>query len=87
VRYLGYTNEFGEAFRSFIPKSLVTASYIVASGKMPLSETVKSSKLIRVAPTAAGLILIPFLPILLDYPIDLALDKTIRPVLDKFFKE
>jgi hypothetical protein len=32
LRYLGYANELGEAFRSFLPKSVVVASYVVASG-------------------------------------------------------
>ncbi|XP_034942956.1 mitochondrial fission process protein 1 [Chelonus insularis] len=31
VRYLGYTNEVGEAFRSIVPKSVVWISYIIAS--------------------------------------------------------
>ena len=31
VRYLGYTNEFGESFRAFIPKSVYLGSYAVAS--------------------------------------------------------
>ncbi|XP_053972510.1 mitochondrial fission process protein 1 [Hylaeus volcanicus] len=32
VRYLGYTNEVGEAFRPIIPRSVVWLSYLVASG-------------------------------------------------------
>ncbi|XP_066589666.1 mitochondrial fission process protein 1 [Prorops nasuta] len=32
VRYLGYANEVGEAFRSIVPKPVVWFSYIVASG-------------------------------------------------------
>eukprot|EP01059_Diplonema_ambulator_P012759 TRINITY_DN23223_c0_g1_i1.p3 TRINITY_DN23223_c0_g1~~TRINITY_DN23223_c0_g1_i1.p3 ORF type:complete len:164 (+),score=54.97 TRINITY_DN23223_c0_g1_i1:36-494(+) len=32
VRYLGYANEFGEAFRPLIPKQAVWASYAVAIG-------------------------------------------------------
>nr|CAB3264048.1 mitochondrial fission process protein 1 [Phallusia mammillata] len=31
LRYLGYANEVGEAFRSLVPKSFVWASYMVAS--------------------------------------------------------
>jgi fission process protein 1 len=31
MRYLGYANELGEAFRAFIPKSVVIGSYGVAS--------------------------------------------------------
>ncbi|KAH0549261.1 mitochondrial fission process protein 1 [Cotesia glomerata] len=32
LRYLGYTNEVGEAFRSIVPKSIVWISYVIASG-------------------------------------------------------
>ncbi|KJE89611.1 hypothetical protein CAOG_01046 [Capsaspora owczarzaki ATCC 30864] len=32
VRYLGYANELGEAFRAFIPVQLVRASYVAAFG-------------------------------------------------------
>ncbi|XP_057330359.1 mitochondrial fission process protein 1 [Microplitis mediator] len=32
LRYLGYTNEVGEAFRSIVPKSIVWMSYVIASG-------------------------------------------------------
>ncbi|XP_014207997.1 mitochondrial fission process protein 1 [Copidosoma floridanum] len=32
IRYLGYTNEVGEAFRSIVPKSIVWGSYVVACG-------------------------------------------------------
>ncbi|XP_014237221.1 mitochondrial fission process protein 1 [Trichogramma pretiosum] len=32
VRYLGYSNEVGEAFRSIVPKSVVWSSYIAACG-------------------------------------------------------
>ncbi|XP_011437857.3 mitochondrial fission process protein 1 [Magallana gigas] len=32
VRYLGYTNEVGEAFRAQVPVRLVHLSYVVASG-------------------------------------------------------
>lgn len=39
VRYLGYANEVGEAFRCIIPKSVVWSSYIVASGYV-LADTI-----------------------------------------------
>ncbi|OXU24931.1 hypothetical protein TSAR_015953 [Trichomalopsis sarcophagae] len=39
VRYLGYTNEVGEAFRSIVPKSVVWSSYVVACGYV-LADTV-----------------------------------------------
>ncbi|KAF7994966.1 hypothetical protein HCN44_004438 [Aphidius gifuensis] len=39
LRYLGYTNEVGEAFRSLIPKSLVWTSYVIASGYV-ISDTI-----------------------------------------------
>jgi fission process protein 1 len=32
LRYLGYANELGEAFRAFIPRSVVVATYVVATG-------------------------------------------------------
>ncbi|XP_058805272.1 mitochondrial fission process protein 1-like isoform X1 [Phymastichus coffea] len=32
IRYLGYTNEVGEAFRSIVPKSVVWSSYVAACG-------------------------------------------------------
>ncbi|KAJ8670294.1 hypothetical protein QAD02_001553 [Eretmocerus hayati] len=32
VRYLGYANEVGEAFRSIVSKSIVHSSYVVACG-------------------------------------------------------
>uniref|UniRef100_H2YXE2 Mitochondrial fission process protein 1 n=1 Tax=Ciona savignyi TaxID=51511 RepID=H2YXE2_CIOSA len=31
LRYMGYANEVGEAFRSMVPRSVVYASYVVAS--------------------------------------------------------
>lgn len=31
IRYLGYANELGEAFRAFIPRSVVVGSYVVAT--------------------------------------------------------
>ncbi|XP_063987974.1 mitochondrial fission process protein 1 [Diachasmimorpha longicaudata] len=39
LRYLGYTNEVGEAFRSLIPKSIVWLSYAIASGYV-LADTI-----------------------------------------------
>ncbi|EFN78658.1 mitochondrial fission process protein 1 [Harpegnathos saltator] len=39
VRYLGYANEVGEAFRSLVPKSIVWFSYAVSSGYV-LADTV-----------------------------------------------
>ncbi|KAG7206894.1 hypothetical protein KM043_000791 [Ampulex compressa] len=39
VRYLGYANEVGEAFRSIVPKSIVWFSYIVSSGYV-LADTI-----------------------------------------------
>ncbi|EFC40614.1 predicted protein [Naegleria gruberi] len=179
VRYLGYTNEVGEAFRSFLPKSIVNFTYIVASGyaladavdkgykqyklqsnnnitsnidnnnidninninnidtnnltkssttinykpiihhtsdtliwqffasvtipaffvnrtcsivkysmnRMNLSEGFKRSIYFKSIPTLSGLAIIPFLPLLLDHPIDLILDKTTRPLLNKYLKD
>ncbi|XP_043268928.1 mitochondrial fission process protein 1 [Venturia canescens] len=39
VRYLGYTNEVGEAFRSIAPVSIVKLSYVIASGYV-LADTI-----------------------------------------------
>ncbi|XP_032670125.1 mitochondrial fission process protein 1 [Odontomachus brunneus] len=39
VRYLGYANEVGEAFRSLVPKSVVWFSYVVSSGYV-LADTI-----------------------------------------------
>ncbi|XP_017762534.1 PREDICTED: mitochondrial fission process protein 1 [Eufriesea mexicana] len=39
VRYLGYANEVGEAFRSIVPNSIVWLSYALASGYV-LADTV-----------------------------------------------
>lgn len=39
VRYLGYANEVGEAFRSLVPKSIVWFSYALSSGYV-LADTV-----------------------------------------------
>ncbi|XP_011684660.1 PREDICTED: mitochondrial fission process protein 1 [Wasmannia auropunctata] len=47
VRYLGYANEVGEAFRSLVPKSVVWFSYAVSSGYV-LADTVhKGAKVYR----------------------------------------
>ncbi|XP_018406498.1 PREDICTED: mitochondrial fission process protein 1 [Cyphomyrmex costatus] len=39
VRYLGYANEVGEAFRSLVPKSIVWSSYVLSSGYV-LADTI-----------------------------------------------
>ncbi|XP_011058329.1 PREDICTED: mitochondrial fission process protein 1 [Acromyrmex echinatior] len=39
VRYLGYANEVGEAFRSLVPKSIVWSSYALSSGYV-LADTI-----------------------------------------------
>ncbi|XP_033211406.1 mitochondrial fission process protein 1 isoform X2 [Belonocnema kinseyi] len=44
VRYLGYTNEVGEAFRNIVPKSIVWCSYIVACGYVLADTLYKGSK-------------------------------------------
>ncbi|XP_017790536.1 PREDICTED: mitochondrial fission process protein 1 [Habropoda laboriosa] len=41
VRYLGYANEVGEAFRCIVPNSIVNLSYVVASGYV-LADTINS---------------------------------------------
>ncbi|XP_006622405.1 mitochondrial fission process protein 1 [Apis laboriosa] len=41
IRYLGYANEIGEAFRPIIPQSIVWFSYTVASGYV-LADTINS---------------------------------------------
>ncbi|KAK0176151.1 hypothetical protein PV328_000317 [Microctonus aethiopoides] len=43
LRYLGYTNEVGEAFRSTVPKSVVWLSYIIASGYV-IADTLHKGK-------------------------------------------
>lgn len=53
VRYLGYTNELGEAFRPLISKSLVNFSYVVATGYVLADTYSKSSKVYR-RPEALG---------------------------------
>ncbi|XP_068971767.1 mitochondrial fission process protein 1 [Bombus flavifrons] len=41
IRYLGYANEIGEAFRSIVPNSIVWLSYAVASGYV-LADTINN---------------------------------------------
>ncbi|XP_003696813.1 mitochondrial fission process protein 1 [Apis florea] len=41
IRYLGYANEIGEAFRPIIPHSIVWFSYTIASGYV-LADTINS---------------------------------------------
>ena len=42
VRFLGYANELGESFRPVIPRSWVTASYVLA-GSYVLADTTHKS--------------------------------------------
>ncbi|XP_061396955.1 mitochondrial fission process protein 1 [Musca vetustissima] len=44
VRYLGYCNEVGEAFRRLVPSKLVTASYVVSTGYVCADTIDKSYK-------------------------------------------
>ncbi|XP_063310838.1 mitochondrial fission process protein 1 [Pelobates fuscus] len=44
VRYLGYANEVGESFRALIPKSLVWASYGVATAYVTADAADKGQK-------------------------------------------
>ncbi|KAI1700671.1 mitochondrial 18 KDa protein (MTP18) domain-containing protein [Ditylenchus destructor] len=44
IRYLGYTNEVGEAFRAWVPVSLVRLSYVIASGYVVADALDKSHK-------------------------------------------
>ncbi|XP_063701098.1 mitochondrial fission process protein 1 [Culicoides brevitarsis] len=53
VRYLGYSNEVGEAFRSLVKKQLVHASYAVAIGYV-LCDTVDKAKKKHKLPEALG---------------------------------
>ena len=121
VRYAGYANELGEAFRPLIPKSVVFGTYAVAIGyaggdaidkarvakskgfsdkkafsafgiaalwQLMASVTIpaffvnkqvaltrqllsswKPSQVKNFAPTCSGLVIIPFLPLILDPPI------------------
>ncbi|KAK9305497.1 hypothetical protein QLX08_003509 [Tetragonisca angustula] len=41
IRYLGYANEVGEAFRSIVPNSIVWFSYAIASGYV-LADTINN---------------------------------------------
>ncbi|CAK9819355.1 Mitochondrial fission process protein 1 [Anthophora plagiata] len=41
LRYLGYANEVGEAFRCIVPNSIVNLSYLVASGYV-LGDTINN---------------------------------------------
>ncbi|XP_076236687.1 mitochondrial fission process protein 1 [Calliopsis andreniformis] len=52
VRYLGYANEVGEAFRPIVPRSVVWFSYVVASGYV-LADTIdRGLKVYRRDPTS-----------------------------------
>lgn len=53
VRYLGYSNELGEAFRPLISKSLVNFSYVVATGYV-LADTYSKASRIYNTPVALG---------------------------------
>eukprot|EP00823_Brevimastigomonas_motovehiculus_P007509 TRINITY_DN655_c0_g1_i1.p1 TRINITY_DN655_c0_g1~~TRINITY_DN655_c0_g1_i1.p1 ORF type:complete len:181 (+),score=7.63 TRINITY_DN655_c0_g1_i1:31-543(+) len=44
IRYFGYTNEVGEAFRPLIPRQLVGLSYLVAVGYVTLDAIDKTNK-------------------------------------------
>ncbi|XP_038619215.1 mitochondrial fission process protein 1 isoform X2 [Tachyglossus aculeatus] len=44
LRYLGYANEVGEAFRAHVPSSVVWASYAVASGYVVADAVDKGKK-------------------------------------------
>ncbi|XP_014467556.1 PREDICTED: mitochondrial fission process protein 1 [Dinoponera quadriceps] len=48
VRYLGYANEVGEAFRSLVPKSVVWASYVVSSGYVLADTTHKGTNVYKI---------------------------------------
>eukprot|EP00817_Percolomonadidae_sp_ATCC50343_P006398 CAMPEP_0117425366 /NCGR_PEP_ID=MMETSP0758-20121206/5633_1 /TAXON_ID=63605 /ORGANISM="Percolomonas cosmopolitus, Strain AE-1 (ATCC 50343)" /LENGTH=166 /DNA_ID=CAMNT_0005209769 /DNA_START=33 /DNA_END=529 /DNA_ORIENTATION=- len=43
IRYLGYTNELGEAFRPMIPKSWVIGTYVISTG-YALGDTADKAK-------------------------------------------
>lgn len=53
VRYLGYSNELGEAFRPLISKVLVNFSYVVAAGYCVADTYSKASRVYR-TPVALG---------------------------------
>ncbi|KAE9547949.1 hypothetical protein FO519_008838 [Halicephalobus sp. NKZ332] len=44
IRFLGYANEVGEAFRAIVPVSLVRLSYVIASGYVCADTFDKSHK-------------------------------------------
>lgn len=51
VRYLGYANEVGEAFRSLVPKSIVWFSYAISSGYVFADTAHKGSKVYQMDST------------------------------------
>ncbi|XP_051175786.1 mitochondrial fission process protein 1 [Leptopilina boulardi] len=51
LRYLGYTNEVGEAFRNTVPKKVVWFSYLVASGYVIADTFHKASKVYKMDTT------------------------------------
>lgn len=53
VRYLGYSNELGEAFRPLISKALVNFSYVVATGYV-LADTYSKASRVYNLPVALG---------------------------------
>lgn len=53
VRYLGYTNELGEAFRPLISKALVNSSYVVATGYV-IADTYSKASRVYQTPVALG---------------------------------
>lgn len=53
VRYLGYSNELGEAFRPLISKSLVNFSYVIATGYV-LADTYSKASTMYNTPVALG---------------------------------
>ena len=48
VRFLGYANEVGEAFRSLVSKSIVHGSYVVAFGYVFMDVIDKARKTIKI---------------------------------------
>ncbi|KAM4809750.1 mitochondrial fission process protein 1 [Rhinophrynus dorsalis] len=44
VRYLGYANEVGESFRALVPKTVVWASYVVATAYVTADAADKGQK-------------------------------------------
>ena len=49
IRYLGYINEFGEAFKYVIPKSIYYGTYVVATA-YALSDSVHKAYLAKYVP-------------------------------------